>query len=354
MRKHLLLVLGVFLIGASSPVEGLYGHSLNKALQAEILKAAAHPASADWLSLAQEGLAMLGSPLTSRIVWNKDYTHDDKLSIIVFDSGSMPTGTFRLIAGNCLYVSDFHVITCDIMMFKYLNNLYALSQKQETTTDESGHIVERYLVANDPDLIKQSYLYFFGWVLGHELGHAYHNHQGAFRYLSSDAGKDEDLSKSSNEIKLSVTDSSDSTSPAESREIKPVNSCHQREKQADEFFHATLVSKSLYEKYYSFLLDLMNKDVRRSACPDTSILLPCEKILYGTGFTLTLEKYIAKNSSTHPDFLVRMLDLMDGIKLTYRYPDDAQEGGFHKQITDFRNGNLYVKQLPYVDKRCLN
>jgi hypothetical protein len=332
-------ILVLTLVGWTSQASGQSEEPELSRLKQEIASAAVHPAASRWYTLSKSAVGQFNAPIITDIIWNAQRTNDDQVNIIMFDSRVSSSDQFEYLLENCYYVNEIRTIACDVKMFENQVQHYGLHQKQMTTSDEEGHIIDRFLVPNDEEYIKNSYLLLIGWVLGHELGHAHYRHKGAFRYLSP-----ESTSVEAGVLNLSANGTND-------HEVSVVLStdCHKKERDADLFFYRMLASKNLYESYYGFLVNLLNKDISRSMCRATSVLLPCDKLLIGTGFALPTSNVLTKAYPTHPPFLVRLMDLLDGIKKQFDYPG----GGFHIQVEQFRARQLIIEQQANANANCL-
>jgi hypothetical protein len=292
------------------------------------------PPSGDWFAIAKDALSPLGLTLHPGATWKIGAPNTAKQpSLTLFDSRTMPSASASTFRDNCLYISEADAITCDVNMFRDLATLYGLHETEKTTADARGHIIHRSIVPRDPQDIRNDYIRFFGWVLGHEVGHAYHGHAGTFRYLAHPAPPP--AGSASPELHMA-------------RRAITYNRCHSKEAEADAFFHAQLRTNNMHVEYYRFLLELLNRDIKRSACPGAPLSGICERLFPGTGVFITSEKVIATASRTHPAFLMRILDLMDGIR--HHYPWSG--GEFHRQIEGFREGGVILRKSLYDGVGC--
>ena len=203
--------------------------------------------------------------------------------------------------------------------------LYDLHETEKTFSNEQGKIISRKVVPQAPEKIAKGYELMMYWVLAHEIGHAYHEHDGSFYFNTLATYKEK--KQSDNGLKL--------------------NNCQKQEQQADHFIIKILKGrKKKQDELYYFLYDLINRDIHKSVCPNISASLHCPNVFPGTGLAITHKYLDAIASREHAPLQYRVLQLIEDL-------GQLQDWGLLAyQANSVKQGQLRVKNKYAHGSEC--
>lgn len=245
-------------------------------------------ADPQWIAITKDVMTEFMRQTTEIRSWSINAPDQNAAIIIyIFDSERIRGSGLNTFRNNCRYLGDGRQIVCDVSLFRNLVSRYDLDKREEVETDTNGHIVRRYVVANDESTTIEQYKLMMTWVLGHELGHLVHKHQGQVYFQQH---------------------TFDKAIPAESY-------CHKIELEADAFLVSVFPAQNGgFKDLYLFVYELVNREIRRRVCPGQPLVAYCDKIFPGTGLAITGKPVGYTADDSHPDYIVRLLRILDIIQ----------------------------------------
>jgi hypothetical protein len=265
--------------------------------------------SQDWLNISQAAVhrVLRGTKYEHAYTFNQVAT-GEALEFLLFDSRNAPPSD-RKYRGSCAFLGGRRTILCDVAFVD--NFLVIRDLDKERVPFEGDRPVEavvdvRPLPADELNRRRQLLLM---WILGHELGHVIAGHgSGHFG-----PGKIED-------------------------NVAPRSISQQNEVQADAFIASAFVAKidSDDMNLYYFLIEILQNEINRKACPDISPLQFCKNIQVGAGILEPTQALTYLTRGTHPEYIIRLLRLID---LAHSKYDIGILGYFNRQIIE-----SYVKE----------
>ena len=205
------------------------------------------------------------------------------VTVLLIDSeGYQGNRLTRRFLSNCSYVGQDAFVVCDVELVRHF------LEEREFDTQHAPfgeRPAEAYVptVAVPQERLRVYQAEMLKWVLGHELGHIANRHSAAHflehRFEDSVVG---------------------------------ASVAHTEELQADAYLAQRLSDIDRDDGVtYAFLADLLNREVRRKACPNQSVLQYCPRILQGM-LIYEPNVYLQYSTShTHPEYIVRLVRLID-------------------------------------------
>jgi len=239
----------------------------------------AHPgASAEWQGAAARALERVtrGTRYTGKWQINKSPAKG-KLTLVLIDSDQLDAT--KLAPGldrNCTYTGRNELIICDVALVRKFIAERDLDKTTQSTYDAMGRVLSTKVVPLARHYVVADYQMMLEWILGHELGHIL-NGDGRAHFSSS---RFEDNVKNT--------------------------SLDQRRELAADAFLARQFDGDSDSDFYFFLVDILNREVDRKACPGRSPVLGCPNTQVGMLIFSPSDYLRYSTSATHPEFVIRM------------------------------------------------
>ncbi|MEW8279796.1 MAG: hypothetical protein AB2719_16530 [Candidatus Thiodiazotropha sp.] len=235
---------------------------------------------------------------------------DDSINIIYFSSEQTPIHKTRYYKNNCLYKNEIKTVICDQAFVTKIMYYYDLYQERGCSINrpdgQCWHDEEIAVPATDEQIAESRRLFIY-WILAHEIGHGYHEHEGQYFFATPEdsfgmgSGHDQNIA---------------------------LSQCQRNEIKADSFFaslsEATGESRT-FRDFFEMLLILERKRIR---CPNKSLVLSCD-IPIGPIIPLPDDRIDVISNEKHPAFLIRLLLSTKSVKVNDE-TDDLYKSAINK------------------------
>jgi hypothetical protein len=211
------------------------------------------------------------------------------LTVLFFRSGTETPRPLRVYARNCGYTGHRAIVICDVRIIEWLEDRWWLNRTYLDSGERPEDQPPRYAI--EPPCTKgRGCADIMMWLLAHEVGHVLAHH-GPSHFAH--AGLDQYVSNATLQ--------------------------QQRELVADRFAVKAAGAPGADDHFYGLVINALNIEIRRKACPEEDSGVRCQDILYGAGVLFPkgmLIKFAAGNS--HPEFVVRTVRLLQEAESTYK------------------------------------
>lgn len=270
--------LTVILLGVAALLFGVLDRQKDP-FNAEVL--IAHPsASEEWAGIATAALerVTIGTRFDDR--WQVGRKPSEGyVSLVLIDSERLDQASLTpALARNCTFTGSQDLIICDVALVRKFLSDRDLDKRSVSTYDADGHVVGSQLKRLDPASLKRTYQLMLEWILGHEIGHI----------LNGDRR-------------------THFTSARLEDPVSPRTIDQERELNADAFLARQYEDDDGADlEFYLFLVDILQREINRKACPDRSPGQGCPNIQVGV-LIFSPNDYIRYSAKgTHPEFIIRM------------------------------------------------
>jgi hypothetical protein len=297
-RNYILIVLFVCAIAISALISALTSKDALYSLEQNQT-----PLAEEWLGIGRDTIGrILRDTKYNQAFALNHRTEAENLEFLIFDSRTQQIE--RRYRDSCAFLGYRKVILCDVAFIDHF--LAARDLNKERVPFEGDMPIDAIATLRplSAERLRSQRQLLLTWVLGHEVGHLVAGHGAA--HFGPDKLDDN---------------------------IAPRSISQARELEADSFLASTFVAKvnDTDSDLYFFLIQLLQNEINRKACPDISPLQYCKNIQVGAGILepTAVMPYLIKGS--HPEYIVRLLRLID---LAHQKYDMGIIGYINRQIID--------------------